>query len=304
MSQHYDLIIIGGSAAGVAAALTAGRCLRRTLVVDAGVPRNRFAAHMHNTVGFDGRAPGEFVNAGRAEARGYGVEFVEGTVTRLRGGDGHMGVDIATAAGASNTHRARRVLLATGAVDELPEIPGLRERWGTAALHCPYCHGYEVAHGRLGVIATSPMSEHQGLLLTQWTRDLTFFTQGKERAVTERLRAHGVHVVESPVVELLGEPGVLTAVRTEAGEYPMDAVFVASRMRPTLGFAQGLRLVTAQGPMGEFVEVDAAGRTSHPLVYAAGNVCHPGATVPVASAAGAQAAAAINMALVEEDVAG
>ncbi|MGV0359108.1 hypothetical protein [Corynebacterium mastitidis] len=86
MSQHYDLIVIGGSAAGVAAALTAGRCLRRTLVVDAGVPRNRFAAHMHNTVGFDGRAPGEFVNAGRAEARGYGVEFVEGTVTRLRGG--------------------------------------------------------------------------------------------------------------------------------------------------------------------------------------------------------------------------
>ncbi|KQB85280.1 NAD(P)/FAD-dependent oxidoreductase [Corynebacterium oculi] len=303
MAQHWDLIIIGGSAAGVAAALTSGRSLRRTLVVDAGAPRNRFAAYMHNVVGFDGKEPAEFVAAGRAEAQAYGVEFVSGAVTRLAEGTVGMDVTFTTDSG-SATHRARRVLLATGAVDVLPEIPGLERHWGSGVLHCPYCHGYEVAHKRLGVIATSPMSEHQAKLLTQWTSDLTLFAQGMELESAERLRAHGARLVEASVMELVGEPSALAAVRTAAGEYPVDAVFVGTILRLELGFASELSLATTQTPMGEALEVNNMGQTSHPLVYAAGNVCNPGAIVPVAAGAGAQAAAVINMTLVEEDIAG
>ncbi|WPF65384.1 NAD(P)/FAD-dependent oxidoreductase [Corynebacterium sp. 22KM0430] len=301
MTHHWDLIIIGGSAAGVAAALTSGRSLRRTLVIDAGAPRNRYAAHMHNVVGFDGKEPVEFVAAGRVEAQAYGVEFVSGTVTRLAESEGGMEVTFSTDSGAV-THRVRRVLLATGAVDVLPEIPGIEQHWGSGALHCPYCHGYEVAHKRLGVIATSPMSDHQAKLLTQWTSDLTWFTQGGEWEAMEQLRAHGVSIVPEPVTELVGEPGSLTAVRTTGGEYPVDAVFVGTTLRLDLGFAKELNLATTQTPMGEALEVNQMGQTSHPLVYAAGNVCNPGAIVSVAAGAGSQAAAVVNAMLVEEDM--
>ncbi|MDP9851382.1 NAD(P)/FAD-dependent oxidoreductase [Corynebacterium lowii] len=311
MNQEWDLIIIGGSAAGVAAALTAGRCLRRTLVVDAGTPRNRFAAHMHNTVGFDGKPPAEFVAAGRAEAQAYGVEFLSGTVTRLReeGTGLEVTIDVAGEGSAdgragARVLRARRVLLATGASDDLPAIPGVERFWGKSVLHCPYCHGYEVANQRLGVIATSPMSAHQATLLTQWTKKLTVFTQGVELAGMERLRANGVRIVESPVISLKSENERLAGVRTQEGEYPVDAVFLGSTLRLNIGFAEELNLATKETPMGVVLDVDHAGATSHPKVWAAGNVSNPGATVPVAAAAGSQAAAVINMSLVEEDLEG
>lgn len=298
-----DVIVLGGGPAGLAAALMLGRARRRTLVLDAGSPRNRVAAHMHGVLGHDGAAPADLLARGREEVGRYGVEVRPGTAARVeltpRGVVVHLGGDAAPI-------RARALVLATGMSDVLPDVAGLAERWGTGVLHCPYCHGWEVRDRRLGVLAATPLSPHQAELVRQWSDDVTFFTAGLgaplEADVAARLQARGVVLEPAPVVEVLGDGGAVTSVRLADGRtVALDALFTGGMARPHDDAVAHLGLDRTDTPVGSFLAVDAFGRTSAERIWAVGNVVDPGATLPMSSGEGARVGGAVNMALVAED---
>lgn len=198
--------------------------------------------------------------------------------------------------------RARRVVVATGLSDGLPELPGLAERWGRDVLHCPYCHGYEVRDRPLGVLGTHPGAVQQALLVRQWSADVVFLPHTVEPSEADlaRLAARGVRVVEGPVERVLVEDDRLSGVRLADGRVvPREAVFVFPHMAPRDAPLFGLACERdAQG----WVTTDGTGRTSVPGVWAAGNVADPRAQVVTAAGAGAAAAFAINHDLVDEEV--
>ncbi|WP_028708167.1 bifunctional NAD(P)/FAD-dependent oxidoreductase/class I SAM-dependent methyltransferase [Propionicicella superfundia] len=299
---RWDVVVIGGGAAGLSAALMLGRARRRVLVIDAGRPRNRFAAHMHGVLGHEGDNPAELLSRGRAEAAEYGVEFVDGSVERVE----RDGEDVAIGVTDGRTQRARAVVIASGLSDELPDVPGLAVRWGTSVLHCPYCHGWEFRDRRLGVLVTSPLGLHQAELVRQWSDRVTVFTAGLgdlDPVAERRLRARGVDMVASPLVEIVGDGERIAEVRTADGRgTPLDAMFVVPRALPRDGFSAHAGLARTEGPFGSLLAVDARGRTSDDRIWAVGNVVDPAANVPMAIGAGAATGAAVNAALVEGDV--
>ena len=301
----WDAIILGGGAAGLATALMLGRALRRTLVIDAGSPRNRFASHMHGVLGHDGVPPQDLLARGREEVARYGVEVRPGRAARVDLADGGVVVTLDDG-GAPLT--ARALVLATGMTDVLPDVPGLAERWGSGVLHCPYCHGWEVRGQRLGVLAASPLSPHQAELVRQWSDHVTFFTAGLggplDADVAARLRARGVALEEAAVAEVLGDGGAVTGVRLADGRVvELDALFTGAMAQPHDDAVAHLWLDRADTPVGSFLAVDAFGKTSAERVWAAGNVVDPGATVPMSSGAGARVGGMVNMALVADDAA-
>ncbi|GEL93581.1 bifunctional NAD(P)/FAD-dependent oxidoreductase/class I SAM-dependent methyltransferase [Cellulomonas composti] len=305
--ETWDVVVVGGGAAGLSAALMLGRARRRVLVLDAGSPRNRFAAHMHGVLGHDGLDPLELLARGRAEVAAYGVEVRPGTVDHVTQDE-----DGVTVEAGEDRHRARALVVATGARDELPDVPGLPEHWGTGVLHCPYCHGWEVRDQRLAVIVSAPGATHQAELVRQWSDRLTVVvTPGVtiDDDVRRRLLARGADVVDSPVVEVAAVHDEVRGARIDAlvtqdgKRRPVDAVFAATAPRPVDGFLDGLRLARSVGPTGDVLDVDANGRTSSPRVWAVGNVVEPHAPVPVAAAAGTRAGAQVNGVLVEQDAA-
>ncbi|MDQ1217093.1 bifunctional NAD(P)/FAD-dependent oxidoreductase/class I SAM-dependent methyltransferase [Microbacterium arborescens] len=313
-----DVVIVGAGPAGLSAAQMLGRARRRTLVLDSDSPRNRFAEHMHAVVGFDGTSPAELRRRGREEAERYGVVFRSARVAAVTEIDG--GLEVALAGGGERI-TTRALLVATGVSDRMPDVPGLAERWGRTVLHCPYCHGWEVRDRRIGVLATSPMSLHQIELVRQWSPEVVAFTAAAGDLgddVRERLRARGIRTVGSPVVAVTGAAGpaaaagggddaddtAIGAVVTADGQrIPVDAIFTGGRLEPHDGFLAGLGLARSDGPAGSFIAVDAAGATSHPLVWAAGNVVAPMANVPLSMGAGSMTGAAVNAALVALDAA-
>ncbi|WP_203137232.1 bifunctional NAD(P)/FAD-dependent oxidoreductase/class I SAM-dependent methyltransferase [Microbacterium sp. JZ31] len=301
MTNDWDAVIIGGGAAGLSAAQMLGRSRRRTLVIDGGSPRNRFAAHMHGVLGHDGLDPAALLERGRAEARAYGVEIVAGLVASLSDVGDRLRIELEDGAVAT----ARAVVIATGVRDDLPDVPGLADGWGRTVLHCPYCHGWEVAGQRLAVLATSPMSVHQIQLVRQLSEDVTAFTAAAEplgEDVTARLLARGVRVVPAAVRRVEhGESG-LTVVTDDGAETVVDAIFTGGAPLLDLAFADGLDLQRAEAP-GAPLAVDMMGKTSHPRIFAAGNVTSPFANVPVSMGAGSMAGAGANAMLTEEDFA-
>ena len=295
-SENYDVVVVGGGAAGLSAALVLGRARRRVAVVDAGTPRNAPAAHMQGFLSRDGMPPADLLAAARAELRSYAVELVDDRVAEITSG-------FTLRLAGRRTVRARRLLLATGAVDELPDIPGARERWGRDFLHCPYCHGWEVRDQPIGVLGTGPGSVEHAHLLRQWSDDVVFFAHTYPITANERaaLDARGMQVVDGLVARFSVVDDRLTAVQlTDGRAIARAAVFI----RPTLhtrtdGFIESLGCEVDQGG---FVRVDATGRTSVPGVWAAGNLANPRAQVITAAGEGSAAAIAINADLVEEDV--
>jgi thioredoxin reductase len=298
MSQ-YDVAVIGGGAAGLSAALVLARALRKVLVVDAGSPRNAPASHMHGYLSRDGLPPGEFLAAGRNEVGGYGGGIVAGTASYLMP-DGRSGFDVGLEGGQRIS--ARRLLVTTGLRDELPDIPGLRDRWARDVLHCPYCHGHEVRDRRLGVIGGTPGAVRYAQIVRQWTDDLVYFTPPDALTPAERtqLAARAIGIVEGVVERLALHDDTLRGVQMDDGLLvPCQALFVPPRFVPNNQLLVGLGCaVDSEG----WVTTDSSGRTGVPGVWAAGNVVDPRAQVVTAAGAGSAAAIAINADLVEEDV--
>jgi thioredoxin reductase len=297
MNTHtYDVVVVGGGAAGLSAALVLGRARRRVAVVDGGAPRNAPASHMHGFLSRDGMPPAELLEVGRAEAAGYGVELVSGRVVSVEPG---FAVDLE----GGETLQARRLLLATGATDELPAIPGLGERWGRDFLHCPYCHGWEVRDRPLGVLGAGAGSVEHAQLIREWSDDLIFFAHAYDlaRAEREQLEARGIRVVDGEVSRLVVEDDRLRGVALGDGRIvERAALFVRPEIRPR-GADLLARLGCEVDELG-FVLVDTVGRTSVPGVWAAGNVANPRAQVITAAGEGSAAAISLNADLVQEDV--
>lgn len=305
-AEVYDSIIIGGGAAGLSAAQSLGRALRKTLVLDTGTPRNRYAAHMHNILGHDGASPAELLRSGRAEAASYGVEFLDAGVHRVSESTREQGPrELVVTLDSGTVLFARSVIAASGLTDELPAIPGLAQRWGTSVLHCPYCHGWEVRGQRLAVLGVSPLSIHQAQLLRQWSDQLTFFSAdaGELSAETQnRLAARGVTVESSRVLEVSGDGPLLHAAHLEDGRsIPVDAIFTGGRLVPRDRYLRGLDLTREDTMAGSFLKVDAMGQTSHERIWAVGNVASPMATVPLSMGMGSFAGGAANAALLNEE---
>lgn len=297
----YDVVVIGGGAAGLNGALMLGRSRRSVLVIDAGEPRNAPAHGVHGLLGREGMPPAELLARGRDEVRSYGGHLVTGEVTgAVREGDG-----FAVSLVEGRVVHARRLLVTTGLVDELPDVPGLRERWGRDVLHCPYCHGWEVRDRAIGVLATTARSMHQALLFRQLSADITYFahtTQPSDQELVQ-LAARGIPVVLGEVAAVETADDRLLGLRMQDGTVvPRQAVAVATRMIARAGFLGSLGLQPVDHPsgVGQHLPVDPIGRTEAPGVWAAGNVTDPFAQVGAAAAAGAFAGAQINADLVAE----
>ena len=299
MSQ-YDVLVIGGGAAGLSAALVLSRARRKVLVVDAGAPRNAPATHLHGYLSRDGIPPAELLAAGRHEVKSYGGDIVDGTVTDLVP-DGRSGFWALLASG--QRIAARRLLVTTGLRDELPDIPGLRGRWARDVLHCPYCHGHEVRDRQLGVLGGTPGAVRYAQIVRQWTHDLVYFTPPDILTAAERtqLFARAIGVVEGTIEQLvIDDADDLRGLQMHDGcVIPRDALFVPPRFVGNNILLVGLGAdVDAEG----WVAVDNTGRSSVPGVWAAGNIVDPRALVVTAAGAGSAAAIALNADLVEEDI--
>src|SRR5690606_2318153 len=303
LRDEYDAVVIGGGAAGLSGALSLARSRRSVEVIDAGAPRNAPAEGVHGLLGREGIAPEELVERGRAEVRGYGGHVVTGEVASAARDGGGFRVRLTDGREA----RARRLLVATGLSDELPDLPGLRDRWGRDVLHCPYCHGWEVRDRAIGVLATGPVSVHQALLFRQLSEDVVFFAHaagGLAAEQAEELAARGIRVVPGEVAAVEAEDGRLTGVRLADGTLVRrEALAVASRMVARAKFLADLGLHPVEHPsgVGEYIPADATGRTDVPGVWAAGNVTELSAQVAPAAAAGLGAGAQINADLVAEE---
>ena len=295
-AKIYDVVVVGGGAAGLSAALVLGRARRRVAVIDAGAPRNASAAHMQGFLSRDGMSPAVFLLAGRAEVTGYGVELIDDQVAEIE-----AGFSVRLAGG--RELQARRILVATGVSDELPNIPGVRERWGRDLLHCPYCHGWEVRDQPIGVLGTQPGSVQHAQLVRQWSDNVVFFAHTYDLTSPERVQldARGIGIVNGEVARLVVEADRLTGVELLDGRViARTAIFIRPRNVP-----HGDGLLTALGCEVDdagFVTVDATGKTSTLGVWAAGNVVDPRAQVIKSAGAGSAAAIAINANLIEEDV--
>jgi thioredoxin reductase len=297
--SDVEVVVIGGGAAGLSGALVLSRARRRVLVMDAGNPRNAPAAHMHGFLSRDGTPPQELLRAGREEVQRYGGEVSPATVSHLVP-DAGSGFGVVLADG----HRvsARRLLVTTGLRDQLPDIPGIRERWARDVLHCPYCHGHEVRDRPLGVLGGSPAAVRYAQIVRQWTGDLVYLTAPQALSSDDRagLAARGIRIVEGSVAHLLVDDDRLVGVQMDDGSVvPLDAVFVPPTFVPNDDLLVGLG---CERNVDGWVSIDGTGATSTPGVWAAGNVVDPRAQVITAAGAGSAAAIAINADLVDEDV--
>jgi thioredoxin reductase len=302
--DQYDVVVIGGGAAGLGAALMLARSRRSVAVVDGGKPRNAPAAGVHGYLTRDGMPPAELVRTGRIEVEGYGGRVLDGQVERVhRNSDERLTVTLAD----GRTLNCRRLLVATGLVDELPDVPGVQERWGRDVLHCPYCHGWEVRDQAIAVLGSGPQSAHQALLFRQFSDDVTYLSHSLSPTAEqqEQLRARGIRIVEGPVAGLQVENDRLAGVRLAdgGGVVPCTTLVVATYMRARTDFLAGLGLAPVEHPfgVGQHLAADPQGRTEAPGVWVAGNVTDLSAQVGAEAAAGALAGAQINGDLALED---
>lgn len=296
-----DVIVVGGGAAGLSAALMLARSRRSVVVVDAGAPRNAPADGVHGLLGRDGVSPLELLSRGREEAHGYGAEIVAGEAVEVfRTPDGFR-VGLRT----GDVLHGRRLLIATGLVDELPDIPGVRERWGQDVLHCPYCHGWEVRDRRIGVLASGPLSVHQALMFRQLSDQVVLFAQDHELDADERARldASGITVVPGDVAAVQVQDDRIKGVLLAADRTLVDVevVVVSPRMVARSELFAGIGIRPTAHPAGAFIETDQFGATPVPGVWAAGNSSDLSAQVGAAAADGARAAQHINAVMVVDE---
>lgn len=291
----HDVIIIGGSYAGQAAALQLARARRRVLVIDAGLRRNRFAAHSHGFLGRDGVAPGDIAMEAKAQLLRYPtVTWVDGAAVSAKRADSGFAVSLAD----GSSHAAARIILSGGVRDILPAIPGLGERWGRSVFMCPYCDGYELDRGAIAVIATSPNSIHQAMLLADWG-NVTFFLNGAfepNAEETKMLAARGVAIEAAPVSAIEGERAdiVLADGRrlSFVGAFTTPSVELSSPIPFELGCE------TTDSPLGPVIKVNAMAETSIEDVFACGDITRGAGSVSLAVGDGAMAGVSVHRSLI------
>ena len=299
----HDVVVIGGSAAGLSAALVLSRARRRVAVVDDGLPRNAPATHMHGFLGSDGLPPAQLLAAGRAEVAGYGADLVRGTVSKVEPcTTTAQGTRFDVRVEDGSSLRTRSVLVATGLRDELPVIDGLAERWARDVLHCPYCHGWEVRDRPIGVVGGTSEAVRYGQIVRQWSQDVVYFTASGTLTDTERseFAARAVGVVEGDIAQVVIDDDRLTGVEMTDGRLvSREVLFVPPRFVPNSSLLADLGCaLDGDG----WPAHDSLGATSVPGIWAAGNVANPRAQVITAASEGSTAAMAINAALVADDV--
>lgn len=297
--MRHDAIIIGGSFAGLSAAIYVARARRSVVVIDAGRPRNRFAAQSHGFFAQDGAAPAAMLAVARAQVAAYPtVRFIDAAAESVAGELDHFAVTLA----AGEVVEGRRLVLSFGLADELPPIPGLVERWGQSVLHCPYCHGFEFSDRRLGVLGVTPMSAHQAMLIAEWG-PTTYYLNGLTTPDPETLaalQAHGVTIEPAPVTAVRGDGTSLAGVVLADGrEVAIDALYVAPRTRLNSGIAEQLGCALDDAaPSGVIVRTDAQKLTTVPGVFAAGDITRAMHNATFASADGVMAGTALHRSLV------
>ena len=295
-ADNYDVVIIGGGAAGLSAALLLGRARRRVAVVDAGQPRNLRAEHIHGYLTRDGVPPAKFRELAREEVQSYGVELIDATAEEV-----HPDRRVCLEDGRILT--ARQVILASGLKDVLPDVEGADARWGKDLFQCPYCHGWEFQDQALAVLGTAESSVQQTLLVRQFSSDVTLFTHEMEVLDDESaasLASRGVKVVEGRVQALVAGPETLTGVRLEDGElHPCDALFYEPGATVDTSIVQVRDCQTSENGC---VSTDEFGRTGVEGVWAVGNAADPAAQVIVAAGDAYRLAVAVNAELIEDDV--
>ncbi len=303
--QRCEVLVIGGGAAGLGAAIQLGRMRRQVVVIDSAQPRNLTAHHMHGYPGLDGIAPSQFTADVRSEAERYGAEVITASVVSFDG-DLDRGFTAVTDTGL-RVH-ARRVLLATGITDVLPEIPGVAEQWGRGVIHCPYCHGWEVRNQQMLVIDTTGFGTHQALMFGQLSNDVTLVVHGQHALSDEQLEqlaAADIPVVHAGVSSVATADEQITAVELVDGtRLACDVVVVGGSFRPNLeplaGYSVGVS--DHMSGLGQVVDVDASGMTDVKGLYAAGNLVDPSQQVVHAAGNGTRVGAMINIDLLHDDL--
>lgn len=289
----HDVIVVGGSYAGMAAALQLLRARRRVLVVDAGLRRNRRVAHAYGFLGQDGVDPDQIARQARDQLHAYPtLTWCEGEVVKAAGEKDGFTVILDD----GTQHAARRLLLATGVSDELPAIEGLAERWGGSVAHCPYCHGYELDQGDIGVIATGPMSIHQAQMLPEWG-PTTFFLNGvfePDRAEQDDLNRRGVLIEPTRIARLSGHADVLLV---DGRQRSYAGLFIAPRNAPATPVGEGLGCALMETPLGTQLYTTDAKETNVPGVYACGDVARMPHSLSLAVGDGAWAGAQVHRSL-------
>lgn len=296
--MRHDAIIIGGSFAGLSAATYVARARRSVCIIDAGRPRNRFAARSHGFFTQDGAAPGAMLATARAQVAAYPtVSFVTGAaVDAARTSDG-----FAVALATGGTITASRLVLAFGLSDDLPDLPGLRDRWGHSVIHCPYCHGYEFSGRRLGVLSTSPMSTHQAMLIAEWGAATLYLNGGAmpDDETLAALQRRGVAIEPAPVRALHGDGPALAALELADGRLcAVDALYLAPRSRLNSDIADRLGCETDEGPGYRMIRTDGWQATTVSGVFAAGDITRGAHSATWASADGVTAGVALHRSLV------
>jgi thioredoxin reductase len=297
--MQYDLAVVGGSFAGLSAAIQAARARRKVLVIDAGQPRNRFAEHSHGFLGQDGRAPEIILDEARRQLLAYPTARI--VKARADRGVAHSGSDFEISTDGQETFGAARLVLATGVRDILPEVPGLAGQWGRTVLHCPYCHGYEVSGGPLGVLATGPMSLHQAQLISDWG-DVTLFGNGLIEPDAEEMLAlerRNIRFEPAAVSELREDGSGGLMVHLDGGRKAgVRAMFTAPRNQMASPLAEQLGCGFTDGMLGPVITVDERQQTTVPGVYAAGDAARAMHNIAFAVSGGAFAGVCAHQSLV------
>lgn len=297
--MNPEVIIVGGSYAGIAAGLILARARRAVTVIDAGLPRNRAASHSHGVLGLDGISGAELLKTARQQLLDYpSVRWIHAEAAHATASPD--GVEVRTADG--QVLAAHKLLLASGISDQLPDLPGLAERWGSTVLHCPYCHGYEVGGGAIGVLGGHPMSAGKAPLFADWG-NVTFFSQAGEISEEERaaMQQRGVQIEISPVIAVQGDqPTWLEVELADGRRIAQRALFVPATQAMATPLVQQLGCALVESPLGVLIEVDAMKQTSVPNVYAAGDATTVG-NITLAAAEGVRAGIGVHHALVSED---
>jgi thioredoxin reductase len=292
--MNYEVVIIGGSYAGMSAGMQLARARRSVLVIDAGLRRNRYAAASHGFLTQDGKPPEAIAAEGRSQLLAYStVQWFDAQAREAQKTDGGFVVSLEGAPSVTG----QRIILATGVIDQLPNLPGLAERWGRHVFHCPYCHGYELQQGRIGVLASSALSMHHALMLPDWGETTLFLNgsfvpDGDQQAA---LQARGVHVEEGLIERLAGE--TLDVVMKDGRVIALDGLFTMTRLLPGSPIAEQLACQFDETPMGMQIRTDATKESSIPGVFACGDAARLAGNVALAVGDGVMAGAAAHRSL-------